>query len=48
MKRVFIGEDRDWMDKQQGEGEEFLRESTEVKNIWLPIGESMSGAGGAY
>jgi aldehyde dehydrogenase (NAD+) len=48
MKRTFVGSDRDWMSKEQGEGEEFLRESCEVKNIWLPIGESMSGAGAAY
>ena len=48
VKRTFVGKDRDWMVKEQGEGEEFLRESTEVKNIWVPIGESMSGAGAAY
>lgn len=49
MKRTFVcSEGRDWMVKQQGEGEEFLRESSEVKNIWMPMGESMSGAGAAY
>ena len=49
MKRTFIcSEERDWMNKEMCEGEEFLRESCEVKNIWVPIGESMSGAGVAY
>ena len=36
------------MSKEEGEGEEFLREASEVKNIWMPMGESMSGAGAAY
>ena len=30
---------RDWMDARDGEGREFLRESTQVKNIWVPYGE---------
>ena len=30
---------RDWMDARQGEGKEFLREATQVKNIWIPYGE---------
>ncbi len=30
---------RDWYDRQQGEGREFLRHATEVKNIWTPYGE---------
>jgi aldehyde dehydrogenase (NAD+) len=30
---------RDWMDPQRGEGREFLRESCQVKNIWVPYGE---------
>ena len=38
MKRTFVGRDRDWMAKEQGEGEEFLREACEVKTIWMPIG----------
>ncbi|GMH93575.1 hypothetical protein TrST_g2465 [Triparma strigata] len=49
MKRTFVcSEERDWMSKEEGEGEEFLREASEVKNIWMPMGESMSGAGAAY
>ena len=41
MKRTWVsyGHPRDWLDPLQGEGEEFLRESTHVKNIWVPYGE---------
>ena len=41
MKRTFVGytANRDWFDAEQGEGEEFLRESTQVKNVWVPSGE---------
>ena len=41
MKRTWVsyGHTRDWLDTVQGEGEEFLRESTQVKNIWIPFGE---------
>jgi aldehyde dehydrogenase (NAD+) len=40
MKRTWVadGAARDWLDAAQGEGEEFLRESTQVKNIWVPTG----------
>jgi aldehyde dehydrogenase (NAD+) len=30
---------RDWAAPVQGEGREFLRRATEVKNIWIPYGE---------
>ena len=30
---------RDWMDREQVEGHEFLHEVTQVKNIWVPTGE---------
>ena len=30
---------RDWFDARQGEGQEFLRHATQVKNIWMPYGE---------
>jgi len=30
---------RDWLDARQGEGREFLRQSTQVKNVWVPYGE---------
>ena len=29
---------RDWTDANQGEGREFLRRSSQVKNIWIPYG----------
>ena len=40
IKRTWVnyGSMRDWSDAQQGAGEEFLRESVEVKNIWVPTG----------
>jgi aldehyde dehydrogenase (NAD+) len=40
MKRTWITNDarRDWLDAMQGEGQEFLREATQVKNIWVPTG----------
>jgi aldehyde dehydrogenase (NAD+) len=41
MKRTWTGGGlpRDWMDREQGEGHEFLHEATQVKNIWVPTGE---------
>jgi aldehyde dehydrogenase (NAD+) len=41
MKRTWVsyGLPRDWMSREQGEGEEFLIESTQVQNIWVPSGE---------
>ncbi|HLG62504.1 MAG TPA: aldehyde dehydrogenase family protein [Ktedonosporobacter sp.] len=41
MKRTWVnyGYARNWLDIVQGEGEEFLREATQVKNIWIPYGE---------
>jgi aldehyde dehydrogenase (NAD+) len=41
MKRTWVnyGHPRNWLDTVQGEGEEFLREATQVKNIWIPYGE---------
>jgi len=46
LKRVFTdyGVDRDWMNPAQGEGKEFLQEATEVKTVWVPIGEQMDGS----
>ena len=40
MKRTWTnhGKTRDWSSGEQAEGEEFLRESTHVKNIWVPYG----------
>ena len=41
LKRLWIHSDgdRDWLDPDQGEGLEFLRNATEVKNIWTPYGD---------
>jgi aldehyde dehydrogenase (NAD+) len=41
MKRTWVsnGLSRNWNDAEQGAGEEFLWEATQVKNIWVPYGE---------
>ncbi len=40
MKRTWASaRGRDWLDPKQGEGPEFLRRASEVKNIWIPYGE---------
>ena len=41
MKRTWVshGAARDWLDRLQGQGAEFLREATQVKNVWVPYGE---------
>jgi aldehyde dehydrogenase (NAD+) len=41
MKRTWVsyGVAVEWMDGHQGAGEEYLREATQVKNIWVPTGE---------
>jgi aldehyde dehydrogenase (NAD+) len=41
MKRTWVGNGlpRDWTDPEQGAGHEFLHESIQVKNIWVPTGE---------
>jgi len=40
LKRTWVndGRARDWMSRH-GEGRRFLREATQVKNIWLPYGD---------
>src|SRR5690554_1591905 len=40
MKQTWVsyGQPRDWTSKEQGEGHEFLRHATQVKNIWVPSG----------
>lgn len=40
MKRSWcsFGKYRDWMNDEQGEGEDFLKHATEIKNIWIPYG----------
>ena len=40
MKRTWATDRRwDWLDPARGEGQEFLRHATQVKNIWIPYGE---------
>jgi aldehyde dehydrogenase (NAD+) len=41
MKRTWVnnGKARDWFDTAQAEGREFLRQATQIKNIWIPYGE---------
>jgi aldehyde dehydrogenase (NAD+) len=40
MKRTWVnhGKYRDWRLSDQGQGDEFLRRATQVKNIWIPYG----------
>ncbi len=40
MKRTWVnyGKFRDWRDPKQACGEEFLRQATQIKNIWIPYG----------
>lgn len=41
MKRTWVnfGKQRNWFDSQQVEAEQFLRNATQIKNIWIPYGE---------
>ncbi len=41
MKRTWVnnGRARNWFDVTQGEGREFLRQATQIKNIWIPYGD---------
>ncbi len=41
LKRTWVnyGKRRDWFDAEQGQGLEYLRRATQVKNIWVPYGE---------
>ena len=38
MKRTWVGngKPRDWLDRSQGDV--FLRQATQIKNIWVPFG----------
>lgn len=40
MKRTWVdyGQSYDWLNEAQGEGEQFLRQAMQVKNIWVPTG----------
>ena len=41
MKRTWVnyGVQRDWFNSEQSEGLEFLQEASQVKNVWVPMGE---------
>ena len=41
LKRCWVndGKARDWLDNAQGEGREFLRHATQIKNVWVPYGD---------
>jgi aldehyde dehydrogenase (NAD+) len=40
MKRTWATwHDRNWLDRPDGEGNDFLRAATQVKNVWVPYGE---------
>ena len=41
VKRTWVnfGQTRDWMTPEQGQGEEFLYHSVQVKNVWLTMGD---------
>jgi len=41
MKRTWVNfsKQRNWFDSQQVEPEQFLRNATQIKNIWIPYGE---------
>lgn len=40
LKQTWVnhGKQRDWLVSGEGQGEEFLRRATQVKNIWVPYG----------
>jgi aldehyde dehydrogenase (NAD+) len=40
MKRTWVnyGKYRNWLEKLQGEGVEFLKHASQIKNIWIPYG----------
>jgi len=38
LKRTWVSGPVDWFDPAEGEGRQFLRQATQVKNIWVPYG----------
>ncbi len=40
MKRTWVdyGKHRDWIKQTHGQGQEFLRQASQIKNIWIPYG----------
>ena len=41
LKATWVSNGRavDWFSSQQGQGRDYLRRATQVKNIWVPYGE---------
>ncbi|PIK45320.1 putative aldehyde dehydrogenase family 16 member A1 [Apostichopus japonicus] len=41
LKRTWVdyGISRDWTNREQGQGEEFLYHAIQVKNVWIPMGD---------
>lgn len=41
IKRTWVnyGRARNWLDRTQSEGEDFLNHAVEIKNVWIPYGE---------
>lgn len=41
LKRTWVnhGRSRDWTSDAHGEGRQFLREASQIKNVWLPYGD---------
>ncbi|PIK58950.1 putative aldehyde dehydrogenase family 16 member A1 [Apostichopus japonicus] len=41
LKRTWVdyGIPRDWTNREQGQGEEFLYHAIQVKNVWIPMGD---------
>ena len=41
VKRTWVshGRSRDWLSARHGEGRTFLRQATQIKNVWLPYGD---------
>jgi len=41
VKRTWVdyGQGRDWTNGRQGAGEELLYHATQVKNVWIPMGD---------
>jgi aldehyde dehydrogenase (NAD+) len=44
MKRTWVnyGKSRDWVSSSESAGQAFLREATQVKNVWIPFSDEVS------
>ena len=48
IKRTWVndGLKRDWLNRDQAEGADFLNHAVEIKNVWIPYGDQMATGGG--